>query len=264
VIAFTLYPDNLGSDRLNELKMLFPRDFKRTTNVSEEARNWFRQADRFHICIIVDKHGSIFHSNGNDRREVARDSLVNTLAYVKEHGAPEWIVRSYKRLVQISRRGSFNVVLYDDVLLLALCYSFVVGLLAREARIGQVCWCSDRDSRTNWAERVLFDVATLNAYQWATWFGAKLDPKQLPHLILTNDDSAKLFDHIIRPPDFLAGALSAWDVRRGSTNEGADKYGHILRDALAENDNVALLHMSLGEAQMVVNPITIRRAEIAK
>src|SRR5215210_5421521 len=53
----------------------------------------------------------------------------------------------------------------------------------------------------------------------------------------------------------LPRILSAWCLRSGSSKEGADKYGHVLRDAMAENPYIAILHASLSEDQMTVHPL---------
>lgn len=245
VLVFSLLPDA----NLSHLKRLFPKDFKKVKAINTECIEWFRSDDAFHFCFILNKGGSVFHSAGRDRGEVARESIEKTLMYVKR-AAPQWMVDLYASLRRESQSPSFNVRLYGDVLLLATFYAFILGLLARDNCLVRLLWCSDRDNRTTWRDRLAYSLGLINGARRCLPFGLVLDAADLPFLILLQDPSARRFDPIIRACDYLAGAVSAWSLSQNSTSEGGPKYGSMLRDALVGNERVFLVHLEMSDQQL--------------
>jgi hypothetical protein len=132
--------------------------------------------------------------------------------------------------------------LYEDVLILSVIYAFIIGLIAREGHIDPVLWCSDRDARTSWGARIFSFYALLNAYDWARQYGQRLDAAQLPSVIFCAQGEDVL-DPLIRPADYLAGSIATGDLTRETGTQRAKKYGQMLRDAVAENPNVVILHL---------------------
>lgn len=152
---------------------------------------------------------------------------------------------------QLSRAGHFKTDLYDDVMILSVVYAVVVGLLTREVNsngttIEQILWCSDRDDRVNWGENILRTYGLVNAVRWSIQYSQRFDAANLP-LFLLKPHGREPHDSVIRPPDYLAGAWSSCDVKRGVATIGATKYGQMLRGAIADNPKIALLHLRLGE-----------------
>lgn len=184
-MVFTLFPDA----SIVELREAFPKDFKNSDSISPSTIGWLRRKDHFHFCFILDQGDSIFHSARQDRREIARDSIRNTLEFTQAN-APKWIVEVYRKLSIASRSNRFNVRLYGDILLLTICYSFVVGTLAREKRITKLLWCSDRDEKTTWLDELVYELSLINGMRRAYKWKVRLDAANLPYLVLTQDSSA--------------------------------------------------------------------------
>lgn len=245
VLAFTIYPDS-GDIRgiVTELERLFPADFKRTRVIPEGTIRWFREGNAFHLCVVLDKHASLLFRKGRDRRDLAQASIAETFAHVVRAGAPAWIVKRFRDFKYFSRPRNFNMNLYNDVLVLSFVYAFVVGLIAREGNIDRVRWCSDRDDRTNWGKRILDTYGLVNACRWASEFGQRFDAAQFPSLVLCAKGRDP-FDALIRPSDYLAGSIASWDLTRGAGTQRAEKYRQMLREAVADNPNIAILHLRL-------------------
>jgi hypothetical protein len=258
VIVFTLYPDPTVVGNQENLASLFPNDFKKSSNLLPETKDWFRSGNAFHVCFVLEKQGSLFHSGGANRLQVARESIQATVDFLVKSSAPSHIIGVYRKLLQESRSNKFPVSLYGDLIFTTLCYAFIAGAIAREKRLEQILWISDRDRLTTWHNGVLYDIALVQAVRFASKYGRRFDAKNLPFLVLTSDRSAEKFDYVIRSADFLAGSLSAWSVTGSRTIEGATKYRDMLRDAIADNDYVALLHVRLGKVSMNVASFTLQ------
>lgn len=258
VAVFSLMPQADVSRLSSRLRAIFPRDFKKTKTVQPELVAWFRSNEAFHFCIVLDKAASISFSDGRNRGVVARESIAKILAYV-ENVAPEWIVNLYKVLQRESLSPSFNVRLYADVLLLATCYAFILGLLAREGCLARLRWCSDRDNRTTWLDGLVYSLGLINGARRCHPYGLVLDAADLPFLLMGQGPSAKRFDPIIRACDYLAGAVSAWSLSKNATTEGAEKYGVMLRDVVVGNERIFMVHLEMSDEQLWARRLVVEK-----
>lgn len=244
VLAFTLYPDPGDIRQLAaDLARRFPADLKKTRVITPGSLAWFREGHAFHLCVVLDKIGSML-ARGSDRREVARESITETRAYLERSRAPAWIIDRIRGLERFSQATNFNMNLYNDVVVLSIVYATIVGLIARERPIERVLWCSDRDDRTSWGERILDTYGLVSACQWAGQHGQRFDAAQFPLLVLPAS-GADPCDALIRPADYLAGALASWDLTRGTGTQAGEKYGKLLREAISANPDIAVLHLRL-------------------
>ncbi|MEW9614268.1 hypothetical protein AB3G45_10620 [Shinella sp. S4-D37] len=187
VIAFSILPLNGSIDAAAApIKACFPADFKNIQRVSNKAIGYFRrQRAVFHLCFAIEKDTSMLFREGESRLETARRSIVETLAYLEEHEAPEWIIKSAKALKQQSMANRFSHKIYDKIMLLTCCYAFIIGLLHRERpKTKVITWCSDRDALMSWSNNVVDTFALTGAVRWATHMRKRLTSEDLPRLVL--------------------------------------------------------------------------------
>lgn len=247
VLAFTLYPDHLNLRGLvSDLQYPFPADFKKIKALTQEAIDWFKIGNAFHFCVILDNHGSFLKRPDRRRRDLARESIRKTRLHLERFEAPTWIQKRFRIFESFSQSANFNANLYDDILFLSIIYAVIVGLIARAGRMERVLWCSDRDDRINWAQGILDTFGLINACQWAGQYGQRFDAANLPSLRLRKE-GPEPFDALIRPPDYLAGSLSSWDLSRGEPTQQTNKYRQMLREAVAENPKIAVLHLKIDD-----------------
>lgn len=59
-LGFTIFPETTNIATLAaEMARLFPRDFKKIQTIPEDAINWFRQANAFHLIVALEKHATL-------------------------------------------------------------------------------------------------------------------------------------------------------------------------------------------------------------
>lgn len=249
VIAFTIMPVRSSVEAaVRPMGEIFHADFKNLKRVSPQAKGFFyRKGQAFSFCWLIEKTSSLLWQEDQNRLNVARQSISETLTLLNGHGAPDWFLSRMRALEERSRSNNFSAISYDRVLLLSACYSLLVRLLHEERKsTKKIFWCSDRDPMTEWADGALYAIAFVNTVRMATWAGKSLDTQDLPVLIIDSKPDC-WFDFAIRPPDYLAAALSAWDLDKNSTGQEKQKYSDVLRDIIADNPRVFCLKASIKE-----------------
>lgn len=246
VVAVTIYPDE-GADLQTRMSLLFPRDFKESRALSEDAIKWFRSDSAFHFCFCFEKRSSIFDIEGEERRARAKRSVEETLQFMINKKAPAHHIDNMSKFRELSRKVNFNHRLYSDIVLISILSSFITCIISQyRNEIEQIIWISDRDDRTEWADKILSSFILINTYQGVTWVGNSL-AKTVQLFAVMRREGADPFDPLIRPPDYLAAAFSAWDFASGGATEPAAKYGQVLRDVIAENPQVVVLQLLMGD-----------------
>lgn len=96
----------------------------------------------------------------------------------------------------------------------------------------------------SWNNNVVDTFALTGAVRWATHMRKRLTSKDLPRLVLAPAGIDRL-DFIIRPPDYLAAALSSWKLPNGGSTQPSLKYRDVLRDVIADNRNIAVFEISI-------------------
>lgn len=244
VIAFSLLPMPPDIAALaHEMAKVFPKDFKKSKRVDAKARGWFRRrASAFHWCVVIDKSWSVLETPGTNPLNIARESIQKTLTYLNGRIAPPWLVECQERLAQASGANSFPVKLYADLMLVSWIYAFIVGVLARERRIEHLEWCPDRDNIGEWQDRLVFSIALTNAMQWVAMKKRDVALGALAFRVI-DASNARSFDPIIRPADLLAEPIASWNLRTPGSVREQEKYGDVLREILADNDNICVLRV---------------------
>ena len=249
VIAFTVLPVvKTVEAAVRPLGDIFHADFKNLQRVSPGAKGFFhRRGQSFSFCWLFEKDSSLLWKDGQSRLDVARQSISETKSYFAGMDVPDWFDLRLRSLQEKSRSNNFSAKMFDRVLQLSACYALIVRLLHQERKsTKKIFWCSDRDPMTSWADGTLYVFALVNAVRMATWSGKSLDAADLPCLEI-NGGHDDWFDFAIRPPDYLAAALSAWDLEKGSTEQGKPKYRDVLRDIIADNRRIFCVEASIGE-----------------
>lgn len=171
------------------------------------------------------------------RLDTARLAIGDMVSLLEAAGSE--IGEVLRRLQTKSLANNFAVGVFEDVMLVSMLYAFTVGVLTREAKPKKVIWCSDRDRLTTWAGGVIWSLAFVQAFRWCLQFKVQYASENLPTMRMRSDGPDE-FDPFIRPPDYLAGALSSWSLDANAGMEGAEKYGIVLREIISRNRNITI------------------------
>ncbi|WP_150523131.1 hypothetical protein [Roseibium sediminis] len=258
VFAFTLFPIRGElQDLLNSLGEVFHADFKNLSRVHPKVKGFFkRQRTSFSICWVFPEKVKMFWRPRQSELDVARQSINETLSFLKGSNAPTWAIESITQLQNESKRKNFSVTTFNNMMFLIAAHAFFVRLIHEEApKTEQIFWASDRDNMTEWKDGIYRTYAMLNACRNATWAGKTLDAEHLPFLV-PEAGKENWFDVAVRPPDYLAAALSGLSISRSTSPFGSKKYTGILRDIIAENRNIALIKGKIREELQFTTLVT--------
>ena len=243
--AFTLIPyDALPQDIEADITANLPKDIKKSKTINDATIAWLRDPRRFHFAILMERNRAYYSTGpGSDQLNIARKSLQRTLETIVRAERDADQIRRLRKLVNKSQAKRFNVDLLTDLTFLAIWFPLITLLLVREHRSNIVGWFSDRDKMTTWCDGIVWDFAREHLYDLGQVLGIDitdlLTPIATPEKTPNGEDM--WFDDYIRPADWLAGALAAWNRVHNLVPGEQDKYVLTLREVVADSPNIVLL-----------------------
>jgi hypothetical protein len=260
--AFTILPyDAWPAEIEGDATRAFPKDLKKSRALDDAAVPWLCDPRRFHIAITVNVRPAVF-SNGPDSipLTVARKYIDRTLANAAAAGASADTIKRLKQLKRDGQANRFNFRLFANIWLLSVWFAVLTILIGREQRCEIVGWFPDRDSMTNYCDRIWYDYALWNAQLFAQTFRVDLRGVQCPAGVPDQSGGKERmwFDYMIRAADWLAGAVGAWDRKKNLIPGDHPKYRQML-DVLTRAQNIVFLHLDMTETGMQFRRIATTR-----
>jgi hypothetical protein len=271
VFAFSVIPYNDHFDQLKaDIRAGLPKDLKQTKAISAAAKRLLCDPMRFHFAFLLKSPPKIFYDgDGSKPIDLARACIDRTLVEMVAHGRSSETLELIKRLKREAQARSFNLKLLADMFLLSHLFSFVTLALARDNPASVIGWMSDRDKMTDAFGGVLWVIANENVLGLAERFGVII-PDKSPNIAVPTPpaavDAAAIgevatvpgeaaqaetqaaptenpmwFDEFIRIPDYIAGALAAWDLHSNILPPSHPKYVELAEDVIATANNMAVI-----------------------
>lgn len=261
--CFTIYPGHhRPTDIEADIRSHLPRDLKDGRTLETTASRWLRDGGHFQIAIPMHRERVFYRGEtGAKPAEVARDSIQLTLNAIiaAERGADQ--IARFKSLLQKARANSFNVGLFTDMTLLGIYLPLVSLIIGRERKLAGVAWFCDRDSMTSYGDGVVWNYALENYFSLAAQL--RVDVSEAFPLIAVPDRSSGTevmwYDDYIRPADWLAGTLAAWDWSTNSLPGEHDKYLRMVEDVIADADNIVILRVIVDEQGLKISRLDVSR-----
>jgi hypothetical protein len=248
-----------------EVALALPKDLKKSKALDEAGVDWLRDRRRFHVMITVNKDRMPFSNGpGTDPLAIAREHIDKTLAQAAALGAKADTIKRFRKLKTEAQAKAFNVDLLGDLWLLALWYAVLTIILGRERPCEIIGWFPDRDDMTNWCDGIWQDYADWNVHALAEALTVDMRSTQLA--VGTPDRSGDKeimwYDYMIRPADWFAGSVAAWDRKNNRIPGEHSKYQQMLEDVVADADNVVILHFDITDSGAQFRRITAERTTV--
>lgn len=243
--AFSIVPWDESFLRMQTaIRRDLPRDLKKKKILNPDELRVLRGSDWFHLCFVTDNKPPIFSDGLNDdERRNARTYIKRWLGHFEEKQRAETEIAKVRKLYRKSLANSFDVSLFTSLYLTHFFFAYITLLLRREAHAEMVGWFSDRDAMSDWCDGVLWALTMETFGGFAEANG--IDPKKfkIAQGVPEVDPGGKMwFDDLIRQADHLAGVLASWNIP-----DKSEKYVQIARDVMADNANVVVLRLHIGE-----------------
>lgn len=224
-----------------------PRDIKATKTFTSAAGAVLRGLEVFHVPVVLPKGRLLLGPTGAESVSAGRKAAVEFVrdAIVMERGIDA--VRIMRKLERSTAGKGYSHRLLADVLLLALLFAILSALVLRERRGAKLVWMSDRDTMTSWCGGVVWHIAQMDLRGVCDAVG--LDRGfEAPGVCVPGVDGKMWFDHLVRLPDHVAGALSAWDTSTDGPVDGSrtELVSDMFRHVFAGADNMAMIRFYVG------------------
>jgi hypothetical protein len=250
--AFTIFPVTRPLDQIiTTLRQVLPRDLKKSKNLTEEAVRFLREGDHFSIAFLLQRPHDIFLGDLSAARR-AIDSIIagmNNWVNARDHVAT---IRKMQQLRQAANAKNFNVGLLSDCVLCAIFASIVAFLVTRIANPRIIGLFPDRDKITLAWDATMYTLFHTNLTTLCQRFGLHEPLVGLGFPNSPDPDWRSLYDCLVRVPDFIAGAASAFEVQGNRVAiPPHPKYGVLLREVFLDNPRIGLLGLSIGPEQIL-------------
>ena len=248
--CYTIYPiyGELETT-LNSVRASLPRDLKKTVTISTEAVKFLRSARHFSFCFVLRQGQTLFGSIG-----AVRDSLDLTIEMVEARSGWAEQLAALKRLRQKARAKNFNVKLLSDGVLASLFAAVIAMFVTKLASAALVSWFSDRDSMVISYNKIAFDLLGMHFYQACHEFQV---PYGTVKLAVGDMSAAAWYDEMVRIPDFLAGALSAFD--RETRGVATEKHLDLLTKVVSDAANIAVIEVDVTQSSFGARSLLLFR-----
>jgi hypothetical protein len=245
VFAFTVFPGDTDFVTLsNEIASIFPRDAKKTRDVTPEMIAFLRSQRRFHFAFVVNKDRQ-FMADVNTARE-AIDRTLEMLNELHDVADQQDAITQTRRLRQEANSNNFNARLFQDMVLMAAFAGIITLLLQLEGRAERIIFMPDRDDMTSAYRAVVHWMFAQNASAFALRRKIPEAPIAIGLPGPRNDGRKGSFiDEVVRLPDYIASAVAGTDLNRVQPVSLSQKAGDIIGKAFVDSSNIALLRVDL-------------------
>lgn len=246
--AFTVfrYDKDDIAEVMSEARRAIPRDLKRVRSIGSEALAYLAGRERFHFCFMPDRARHVA-----DTVEDARAVIDDTIASIGQwpHGADrDAYGAAFAALRQEAKARRFPVALLNDVVLLAALAACIAFLIAKHSDPELVTWFVDRDKMTTAFKGIVTWAMTANFAALCGNGGVDRGRVTLVNAVETEATGGKegWFDALVRPADYIAGAMARWDLRENVLRSGSDKFVQMVDSVIGENPHVAVAYLHFG------------------
>lgn len=243
--AFTVfrYDKDDFADVLSEARRAIPCDLKKVKTVGPAALAYLANRDRFHFCFIPDRS-----RHAGDTVEVARTVIDATIASIREwphHADRDAYLAVFSGLRQQAQAKRFPVALLNDVVLLAGLASSIAFYIAKHSDPELITWFIDRDKMTTAFRGIVTWAMTANFTSLCGQNRMDRGRVTLGNAVETEAKNGRegWFDDLVRPADYIAGAMARWDLGRNVLLSGSDKFVQMVDSVIGENPHVALAYL---------------------
>ncbi len=247
--AFTIFPYNeLPPKTFNYIQSKLPKDIKEIRDISESVISFFQEPNRFHIAIVVQGKPNLFipdPDTGDTSLDVARNCIKAD--YTRNAGGTPDALNKIKALYLESKKKSFNLTLFSNMVMLAAFYAFISLLLSIEQKTETIGWFSDRDKMVSYCSGVIW-VFSMEAF---SVLSKTMEITSIPEIVIgghTENPEPMWYDQLIRPADYLAGALANLNIpTNGPIAKKNTKQYKLLAAILPNNENIVILQFKFAK-----------------
>jgi hypothetical protein len=268
--AFTFFPQNAEIEDIKaSIAKSLPKDFKNTTTVTSEIKEYFHSGETFTICLLTAKTCRAAGDIATVRRLID-ETLNKVMRNWHNADSQRDVIREFEQLKEKAKANNFKPQLMSTMVIATVLAAFCQIILAQERKIERVGWFPDRDNIMTSYNRIAEAMFAINFSAFCQRH--KVDERPIVTLIGRAEPNAanpkqSWYDELVRIPDFLAAALANWHYNKNDKTTkvtGRQKYVDMLQGAVADNPYVIPLLLVETESGICVGKLRCSKDPIAQ
>lgn len=267
-MAFSIFPYDTELSQIKaDVDSVLPKDLKESKQLTAEGAAWLRDKRRFHVVITMNKKRAVFNNGaGTKEKEIAREHIALTVRQLSGMIDGQGPQMRFKKLQQKSAANNFKVGLLGDIWLLGVLFSALTLMLGRERTCEVVSWFPDRDKMTSFGDGVWLDYAFWNTRGLCEELQVDMQSTKIGAAAPDRSGGKEVmwFDYMIRSADWFAGTLATWDRAKNQVPPEQRKYCQVLEDAIADAENILVLHCDIDEGGAQFRRIAVSKGQASQ
>lgn len=253
VASFTIAPIWTAFPELKNIAVkAIPKDIKKTKDLTDLGAQLIKNKAFFHISFVIKNTDGLLYKEGKTIQEVMIQGISETISMIEgwKKNQPQGIakfteqVKKFKKWQQRLKKNP-NIKLSKQIILISAMVGYIAFLITKYAIATDIVWFSDRDKIIHSYDGVAYDLFDIWHYGLCEKYEA-IEPYSKIGLGTSEQSTANLwFDHLIRLPDYLAGALSSWDTEENLVH--MPKHASVLQKVFADNNFCSIINININK-----------------
>ncbi len=247
-IAFSVFPYSDIYYLKDAIKQEIPKDVKDIKSISKRTLKYLKEFPYFFnfVFIINDDYTINYKQIYKNCIEIIKTNNMNNALTNSKY---------FERLKKYNS-SSFRKKLFAHIYIIATLASYIMVLVLRlNSNINKNLWIPDRGDSASAYSEILFDLYKINFDILKNIYN--ISP-QITNGITKEDPKTHKFDfdELIRIPDYYAGTIASFDLKKISINE---KHKNMFLDTIVDNNRFALFEFNISQQKTLIKNICINK-----
>jgi len=260
--AFTIFPYDAEFAAIQaDINKTLPKDIKNVKVVDGDMARLLKSDRRFTFCFIPRRDRRLFADLATAQKGM--DYTIGMMKAWIDADKHTTIIREMEALRQEMQAKNFNIKLLEDIVLTAVFVGFIASLIAKHSKPEIIGWFPDRDKITQAYRSIANTLSSIN-------FSAFCQQHDITHanaqIVIgipdaTDTTNGLWFDPLIRIPDYIAGAVAAYDLETNQVDGKNPKFLQIIEEVIADTYTIKLIRLVCNDTELYASRIGISKTK---
>lgn len=243
VYSYVLIPNSIVENSIEEASKNIKKDIKKIKKVPIEAIETLKNSPFFVFNFITEKdYLDIFFKKEVFDFVAHKKDLKKFIDFIKKDvSTKDNYIKAFQNLSSKIEKKSFNLQLYQKILLNSFFAAFISSILEKEIKVEDFYWISDRDPMFSYIN----DLPQASCYFRNNEMKEVEKIKEINHKKLNlisesiPESQKPSYDSLILYPDYFAGTLAEYEIDdlKSFNKNNKEKYKQMVENVFKNNEN---------------------------
>lgn len=236
VMTFTIFPFTNPYILKAGVKQYLAKDIKDFTNLSEKALGFIKASPySFSMAVMIEDKNNIF--NLSENKEFIDRAIKDMEKWPQKK--KEEFIHKFKKFREYLNRKEIDIKTLSDIGVTVNIMSVIIEFLLIKAHAKHILWISDRDDITTFQGGIVHELVRLG---YANLLNRRVSDNNVYGYLEAKDYDKKIFDEMIRIPDYICGALASMDFKNVDTVP--DKHYELFDRSIVDNERIYIMNIN--------------------